>query len=174
MPVKVETTHIILPRELIVYLRSDSDVWQCRLKVDNKWMARTTKERDVNKAVERAKRLLFEAQLRKEANIPVVTRKFRDIAKLAYQQMEDEESNAKVKAPVSYQQYKTIIKDYIIPFFGNYLVDKVSHDTLDAYRAYLAEKMGKPPTITGNSLLGSLKSKRITRSDTTTACFTSA
>ena len=56
MPVKVETTHIILPRELIVYLRSDSDVWQCRLKVDNKWMARTTKERDVNKAVERAKR----------------------------------------------------------------------------------------------------------------------
>ena len=145
MPVKVESTHIILPRELIVYLRSDSDVWQCRLKVDNKWMARTTKERDVNKAVERAKRLLFEAQLRKEANIPVVTRKFRDIAKLAYQQMEDEETNAKVKVPVSYQQYKTIIKDYIIPFFGNYLVDKVSHDTLDAYRAYLAEKMGKPP-----------------------------
>ncbi len=145
MPVKVETTHIILPRELIVYLRSDSDVWQCRLKVDNKWMARTTKERDVNKAVERAKRLLFEAQLRKEANIPVVTRKFRDIAKLAYQQMEEEETNAKVKAPVSYQQYKTIIKDYIIPFFGNHLVDKVSHDTLDAYRAYLAEKMGKPP-----------------------------
>ena len=43
MPQKVETTHIILPRELIVYLRADSDVWQCRLKVDGKWMARTTK-----------------------------------------------------------------------------------------------------------------------------------
>ena len=63
MPDKVETTKVILPRELIVYLRSDSDVWQCRLKVDGKWMARTTKERDLNKAVERAKRLLFEAQL---------------------------------------------------------------------------------------------------------------
>jgi hypothetical protein len=55
MPAKVETTQVILPRELIVYLRSDSDVWQCRLKVDNKWMAKTTKERDVNKAIERVR-----------------------------------------------------------------------------------------------------------------------
>jgi hypothetical protein len=31
MPAKVETTKVILPRELIVYLRGDSDVWQCRL-----------------------------------------------------------------------------------------------------------------------------------------------
>jgi hypothetical protein len=41
MPAKGETTKVILPRELIVYLRGDSDVWQCRLKVDNKWLSRT-------------------------------------------------------------------------------------------------------------------------------------
>lgn len=143
MPEKVETTHTILPRELIVYLRSDSDVWQCRLKVDNKWMARTTKERDVNKAIERAKRLLFEAQLRKEANTPVLTRKFRDIAKLAYQQMELEQADP--KAPVSYDQYKKIIKEYLIPYYGNFLIDKVDVNSLDGYRAFLAKEMGKAP-----------------------------
>lgn len=143
MPVKVETTHTILPRELIVYLRSDSDVWQCRLKVDNKWMARTTKERDVNKAIERAKRLLFEAQLRKEANIPVLTRKFRDIAKLAYQQMELEQADP--KAPVSYDQYKKIITEYLIPYYGNFLIDKVDVNSLDGYRAFLAKEMSKAP-----------------------------
>lgn len=143
MPEKVETTHTILPRELIVYLRADSDVWQCRLKVDNKWMARTTKERDVNKAIERAKRLLFEAQLRKEANIPVLTRKFRDIAKLAYQQMELEQADP--KAPVSYDQYKKIIKEYLIPYYGNFLIDKVDVNSLDGYRAFLAKEMGKAP-----------------------------
>lgn len=143
MPQKVETTHTILPRELIVYLRADSDVWQCRLKVDGKWMARTTKERDVNKAIERAKRLLFEAQLRKEANIPVVTRKFRDIAKLAYQQMEVEQADS--KAPVSYDQYKKIIKEYLVPYYGNFSIDKVDVNSLDGYREFLAKQMGKVP-----------------------------
>jgi integrase len=145
MPEKVESTHVILPRELIVYQRGDSDVWQCRLKVANKWMARTTKERDLNKAIERAKRLLFEAQLRLEANIPVVTRKFRDIAKLAYQQMEAEQANPKIKAPVSYEQYKKIIKEYLIPYYGNFLIDKVDVNSLDGYRDFLAKEMGKPP-----------------------------
>jgi integrase len=145
MPVKVETTHVILPRELIVYQRGDSDVWQCRLKVANKWMAKTTKERDVNKAIERAKRLLFEAQLRKEANIPVVTRKFRDIAKLAYQQMEKELADPKAKAPVSYDQYIKIIKEYLIPYYGNFLIDKVDVNSLDGYREFLAKEMGKVP-----------------------------
>jgi hypothetical protein len=143
MPQKVETTHTILPRELIVYLRADNDVWQCRLKVDGKWMARTTKERDVNKAIERAKRLLFEAQLRKEANIPVVTRKFRDIAKLAYQQMEVEQADS--KAPVSYDQYKKIIKEYLVPYYGNFSIDKVDVNSLDGYREFLAKQMGKVP-----------------------------
>lgn len=145
MPEKVETTHVILPRELIVYQRGDSDVWQCRLKVDGKWIARTTKERDLNRAIERAKRLLFEAQLRKEANLPVVTRKFRDIAKLAYQQMEDEQADPKIKAPVSYDQYKKIIKEYLIPYYGNFFIDKVTLDSLDGYRDFLTKEMHRAP-----------------------------
>ena len=127
MPEKVETTNVILPRELIVYQRGDSDVWQCRLKVDNKWMARTTKERDLDKAIDRAKRMLFEAQLRKESNLPVVTKKFRDIAKLTKQQMVDELANPKMKAPVSFNQYVKIIDDYLMPFFGNKNIDTITY-----------------------------------------------
>ena len=51
MPAKVETTHVILPRELIVYQRSDSDVWQCRVKVDNKWFSKTTYEKDISEGM---------------------------------------------------------------------------------------------------------------------------
>lgn len=145
MPQKVETTHVILPRELVVYQRSDSDAWQCRLKVDKKWLSRTTKERDLARAIERAKRLLFETQLRKEANFPVITRKFRDIAKLAYKQMEDEQGDPKTKAPVSYEQYKKIIKDYLLPHFGNQLIDTIKHASLDGYIEFLRNLMGKAP-----------------------------
>ena len=126
MPKKVESTHVILPRELIVYQREDSDIWQCRLKVDSKWMARTTKERDLNKAIERSKRMLFETQLRKESNLPVLTKKFRDIAKIAKQQMLDELANPKMKVPVSFNQYVKIIDDYLIPFFGNKNIDGIN------------------------------------------------
>ena len=145
MPEKVETTNVILPRELIVYQRGDSDVWQCRLKIDNKWMARTTKERDLDKAIDRAKRMFFEAQLRKESNLPVVTKKFRDIAKLTKQQMVDELANPKMKAPVSFNQYVKIIDDYLMPFFGNKNIDTITYEELDAYHEDLKVKMGRSP-----------------------------
>lgn len=145
MPEKLETTYQILPRELIVYERPGTDVWQCRFKIDNKWIVKTTKERDINKAIERAKRLLFEAQVRKESNIPVVTKKFRDIAKLTKQQMQDELANPKMKAPVSFDQYIKIIDDYLIPFFGNKNIDGITYEVLDAYHEDLKVKMGRSP-----------------------------
>ena len=49
MPPKVESTHVILPRELIVYQRSDSDVWQCRFQVDGKWQRTSTDQTDKDK-----------------------------------------------------------------------------------------------------------------------------
>lgn len=143
MPPKVETTHVILPRELIVYLRGDSDVWQCRIKVENKWFSKTTKERELDKAIERAKRMLFEAQLRNESNIPIVSKKFRDIAKLSKQQMQDELANPKMKAPVSFNQYIKIIDDYLIPFFGNKNIDSINFDVLDEYEYWRTEQMGR-------------------------------
>lgn len=145
MPEKLETTYQILPRELIVYERPGTDVWQCRFKIDNKWIVKTTKERDIKKAIERAKRLLFEAQVRKESNIPVVTKKFRDIAKLAKQQMQDELANPKMKAPVSFEQYIKIIDDHLLPFFGNKNIDSITYEVLDAYNEDLKVKMGRSP-----------------------------
>jgi hypothetical protein len=156
MPPKVETTHVILPRELIVYQRSDSDVWQCRVKVDNKWFSKTTKERDLEKAIERAKRLLFEAQLRNESNIPIVTKKFRDIARLAKQQMLDELANPKMKAPVSFNQYVKIIDDYLIPFVGNKNIDCINYDELDAYQEDLKVKMNRSPVGLQIDAIGNL------------------
>jgi len=108
-------------------------------------MARTTKERDLDKAIDRAKRMFFEAQLRKESNLPVVTKKFRDIAKLTKQQMVDELANPKMKAPVSFNQYVKIIDDYLMPFFGNKNIDTITYEELDVYHEDLKVKMGRSP-----------------------------
>ena len=81
MAQQLETTHTVIQNELVVYSRERSSIWQCRFKVGGVWQRASTKERDVKKAIERAKRIHFEKQVRLESNLPVVTRKFRDIAK---------------------------------------------------------------------------------------------
>ncbi len=99
MPKKLEDTYQLLPRKLIVYQRAQSAAWQCRYKIGNRWYAVSTKESDLNAAKERAQKLLIEAEIRSAADIPVVTKRFRDVAKLTLQTMDVEESRGKV--PVS-------------------------------------------------------------------------
>ena len=61
---------------------------------------------------DRAQKLLIEAEIRSAADIPIVTKKFRDVAKLTLLTMDQEEKRGKV--PVSYKDYRRIINDYLI------------------------------------------------------------
>lgn len=144
MPEKVETTHVILERQLIIYRRSHSGAWQCRYKCDGKWQRGTTKETDYKKAIERAKRLLFEAEIRKASNLPVITRKFRDIAKLAIVRMNDELKSKNGK--VSFKDYIRVIEEYLIPFLGNRNVTSIDVSVLDELDAYRIIEMKKVPS----------------------------
>ena len=85
---KKESTHQLIHRNLTLYQREHSAVWQCRYKVDNKWIRATTKETQFELAVNKAKELLVEAEIRKRSGIPVVTKRFKDIAMLAIDRME--------------------------------------------------------------------------------------
>jgi hypothetical protein len=88
MTIKKESTHQLIHRNLTLYQREHSAVWQCRYKVDNKWIRATTKETEYELAVNKAKDLLVEAEIRKRSGIPVVTKRFKDIAYLAIDRME--------------------------------------------------------------------------------------
>ena len=140
-----ETTHTVIQNELVVYTRERSGIWQCRFKVGGVWQRASTKERDLKKAIERAKRIHFEKQVRLESNLPVVTRKFRDIAKLAKQQMLNELANPKSKAPVSYKQYIKIIDDYLVVLLGNKNIDSINGQVLENYYLELTAKLKRAP-----------------------------
>jgi hypothetical protein len=131
MPKKIESTHVLLERKLVVYQRPNSDVWQCRYKVGDKWVVVTTKERDLSKAKERAHRLMIEGEIRKEANLPVVTKYFKDIARLAKQRMVDEAELGSV--PVSYSDYARIIDEYLVPFFGKKAITSLTQTDLSEF-----------------------------------------
>jgi hypothetical protein len=55
---KKESTHQLIHRNLTLYQREHSAVWQCRYKVDNKWIRATTKETQFELAVNKAKELI--------------------------------------------------------------------------------------------------------------------
>jgi protoheme ferro-lyase len=65
MAIKKESTRQLIYRNLTLYQREHSAVWQCRYKVDNKWIRATTKETQLDLAVNKAKKILLNAEIRK-------------------------------------------------------------------------------------------------------------
>ena len=93
MSAKLETTHIVTENELVVNRRERSSIWQCRYKVDGLWQRASTKERKLKETKEVAKAIKIRAEIRKHDNLLVITRKFRDVAKLAVQRIKQKIAN---------------------------------------------------------------------------------
>jgi integrase len=171
MPEQKETTHTLMANELVVYRRERSSIWQCRFKVDGIWQRATTKERDLKKAKQIARELMIEAEIRKRSNLPIVTRRFRDVAKLALQRMDDKLKNKEGK--VSYKDYKRVIEDYLIPILGNRLItniDSAALDNLDAERIKFMRKAPSNSTLlTHNAALNLVFDEAVIRNFLTEA-----
>lgn len=165
MPEKKDTTIIVNERELVLYRRERSSVWQCRYKVDGVWQRATTKQRDLDKAKQRAFELKVEAEIRKRSNLPVVTRKFRDVARLAVQRLESDIAVGKGKR--IYQDYIRVIDDYLIPILGRRNIDNIDLQALDDLNTQRAELMEKVPTqstmLTHNAALNRVFDEAVIR-----------
>lgn len=165
MPAKVESTHEILPRQLIVYRRSSSGAWQCRYKVDGVWQRASTKLTDLGKAKAVAHKLLIAAEIRKEQNLPVVTRRFRDVANLSIERMEQELKSGKGK--VSFSDYIRVIREYLVPILGKRVITSIDVSVLDELDAQRIIMMGKVPTrstlLTHNAALNRVFDEAVMR-----------
>ena len=171
MAEKKETTHELMEGTLVLYRRERSNIWQCRYKVDGRWQRATTKERDLKKAKEAAKVLLIKAEIRKQENLPVITRKFRSIAKLALERMANETKGGHGKA--SYADYSIVIQQYLIPFLGNYNIASIDYAVLDKLDAWRKVKMKKAPAqstmMTHNAALNRVFDEAVLRNYLTEA-----
>ena len=143
MSEKRDTTHILIDRQLVIFQRPRSAVWQCRYQVDKRWQRESTGENDLDKAKKRAHDLLIEANVRKKLNVAPITRYFKDIAKLAVQRMDDELQAGNGK--VIYKDYKSVIEKYLVPFLGKYKVDSIDYKVLELFSDWRTKRMGSAP-----------------------------
>ena len=171
MAEQVKTTHVLIERELVVYQRERSTTWQCRYKVDGVWQRASTKERGLKEAKAKARDLMLEAQIRQRNNLPVVTRRFKDVAKLAIQRMEQETASKNGK--VSYVDYTRVINDYLVPILGKRNITSIDHSALnelDAERIKLMEKEPSQSTLlTHNAALNRVFDEAVIRNFLTDA-----
>ena len=159
------TTHVLMNRELVLYKSPRSSVWQCRYKVDHKWLRASTREYKFDLACTKAKELLIEAEIRRRSNIPVVTRRFKDIAVLAVQRMQQEKRAGTGK--VIYNDYMIVIEKYLIPFFGGRMITNIDYNALDEFDEWRLANMKKPPTqstiLTHNAALNRILDEAVMR-----------
>lgn len=126
MPEKRDDTHQLIERELVLFKRPTTAAWYCRYKIDDKWITATTKELDLKKAKKAAHQILMKAQVLKEQNLPVLSKRFSDVANIVIRGME--ERIAAGHTVKSYQQYKRIANDYLIPYFGKMHINNITVD----------------------------------------------
>lgn len=141
---KIDTTHTLMDRKLILYRRERSSIWQCRFKVGGVWQRKSTKESDFNSAQQVAQNLLIESEIRKKSNLPILTRKFKDVAKLTITRLDNDLKSGNGKA--IYKDYIRVIKDYLIPILGRRNIDNIDYKALDEFDAQRIVMMGKKPS----------------------------
>lgn len=138
-----DETVTLLDGDVRLTRRKNSSAWQAAFKIGDRWVRTTTKCRQLADAKERAKELYMEYRFRAKNDLPVVSKRFDAVARLAVADMQkqlDAGTGRKV-----YRDYITAINAYLIPFFGAKFVNNISHMELKEYAVWRAAKMGREP-----------------------------
>ena len=141
MSEKKDTTHILVDRKLVLFQRPRSQVWQCRFQIDKKWQRTSTNTYDFEEAKEKAFELIQEAGFRKRMNYVPVTRNFKNVAEFTIKKLDEAKHTPDYK-PV-FEEYKSLITKFFIPFFGKYKIDSINYQLIEEFKIWHATKSGK-------------------------------
>lgn len=104
-------------REIVLYKRERSLVWQARFRLyDKKWHSVSTKHYNLEFASRAACEIYDEARFRERMGVIHTHRRFDTIAKATIKELEAE-AEAGIK-PMTNKDYIRVINKYFIPFFG--------------------------------------------------------
>jgi len=107
-----DDTVLILDGEVRVYRRERSRRWQAAFSIDGKPIRISTGKKDLNEAKEIARDTYLEYKFRHKNDLPVITKKFSDVARLAIADMR-KQLDAGLGKKV-YADYIVCIERYLI------------------------------------------------------------
>lgn len=143
MPQKSDDTVHILEGKATLFKRPLTPHWHVRYKAHGRWLRTTTHCEDLAEAKSKAVELVMNAWFREKNNLPIVSKRFTTVAKLAITRMEDAQKAGQGKA--TYKTYIQAIERYLIPFLGNHNVDRIDNALMTEFEKWRIEQMKKAP-----------------------------
>ena len=138
-----DDTHLILDGEVRVYRRERSRRWQAAFVIDGHTIRISTGKRDLAEAKEYARDTFLEYKFRHKNDLPVVTKKFSDVAKLTILDLR-KQLEAGLGRKV-FADYIVCIERYLIPFFGAQFVTSIDYQKIQDFYEWRRAKMGREP-----------------------------
>jgi integrase len=127
-----------------LYKRSSSAYWQVRFKLaNNKWHSQSTYATDKDQAIANAEHIYRTVQIKTEAGLTPITKTFKQIAKDELANMAQAIASGIGKR--TYRDYTFAINKYLIPFFGNYTIEKITTEIVKDFEGWRIAMMGKIP-----------------------------
>lgn len=130
--------------ELVLFKRARSRVWQCRYKLfTGAWVRISTRKTVLEHAQRVAADLYDEARYRERLGLAPVQKTFADIAAVAVAEMQRDLAAGTGKK--TYVDYISVIQRYLVPFFGERHLHKITHQNIAEFERWRNNKMGKLP-----------------------------
>jgi len=98
------STHTLLDGAVKVYRRGNSNHWQATFKIDQHWIRVSTGKRDLEEAKLTARDQYLDYSFRAKHQLPIVTKRFADVANLAIADMQ-RQLDAGAVLGISYTHY---------------------------------------------------------------------
>ena len=129
---------------LTLYKRPNSSQWQCRFKLSTgAWHSASTGLDQIAEATTQAIAIYETVKVKLASDLAIKSKTFRQIANqelAAAARVVQANPNKR-----THVDYIHIYTKYLIPFFGNYQVNDITHELVDDYVAWRISKMGKEP-----------------------------
>jgi integrase len=139
-----DTLITVLPKQVVLYKRERSGVWQCRYKLEDKrWRRKSTGETDSVKAGKAALRIYYEGEVKRENKLPINNKRFGGIADAVVKQLEGELAGGGGKSV--YHSYIFAINKYLKPFFGKHDIASITPVLLQKFDVWRTQEMGRVP-----------------------------
>ncbi|QFU21291.1 site-specific integrase [Shewanella eurypsychrophilus] len=129
--------------KLYVYLQSNSKYWYCRFVLYGKWYAKATKKTDLNEAIAMAHRIFMDYEIRAETNTLIDSKRFKDVAEKAIDQMLSESMHGGGK--VIYKDYIGALRKYHIPYFDRTFITSIDQEQIREFDKWRIEEFKRIP-----------------------------
>ena len=141
MPVLREDSVLIMDGAVKIYRRERSRKWQAAFQIDDQYIRISTGNSDLDEAKQAASDSYLKYKFRQKNGVPIVSKRFSDVAKLCITEMNKQlESGVGKKV---YRDYVIVLEKYLIPLFRKMHITSITFETLQKFIRWRKQQKGR-------------------------------